>query len=44
MRNLQRILIAGFLRAKTPHYVLTKEPIFVQVHTTGPLLTNPIKQ
>jgi hypothetical protein len=34
----------GIFRAKTPHYVLTKEPIVVQVHTVGPLQTNPIRQ
>ena len=34
----------GIFRAKTPHYVLTKAPIVVQVHTVGPLQTTPVKQ
>lgn len=33
----------GIFRAKTPHYVLTKEPIVLQVHTAGPLQTFPVK-
>jgi len=33
----------GIFRAKTPHYVFTKEPIVLQVHTAGPLQTFPVK-
>jgi quercetin dioxygenase-like cupin family protein len=35
---------AGVMPAKTPHYVFTKEEAVLQVFTTGPLQSFPVKQ
>lgn len=34
----------GLFPAKTPHYVQTKEEVVIQVFTTGPLQTFPVKK
>ena len=34
----------GIMQAKTPHYVVTREETIVQVHTTGPLQSFPVKK
>lgn len=34
----------GIMQAKTPDYVVTREETIVQVHTTGPLQSFPVKK